>query len=241
MLKAIILAGGRGIRLRPLTDAIPKPMVEIRGRPFLEYQLEQLKKYSITQILICAGYRKEKIIDYFGDGSRFNLKIEYSLEDDFLGTAGALKRAVNYLPEEFILLYGDSYLPIDYAELINFWFQSNLDFSGLVVCYENKIKITENNIYLDKKGIVREYHKRTPDKKMNYVEAGVLILKKEVLEIISQGEKISLEEEIFPILIKQKRLKGYPTAQRFYDIGTLKGLSELEGYFDDYFQNPTKD
>jgi NDP-sugar pyrophosphorylase family protein len=229
MLKAVILAGGRGVRLRPLTDMVPKPMIEIKGKPFLGYQLELLKKSKISEILLCVGYLKEKIMDYFGDGSKFGLKIDYSLEDYFLGTGGALKIAKDLLSETFLLLYGDSYLPIDYTELINAC--PHGDDAGLVVCYDNKTKIANNNIYLDCSGLIRRYDKRHPDRDMNYVEAGVAILKKEILGMIPEGKAVSLEEEIFPALIKQGRLKGYPTSQRYYDIGTLEGLKEIENLF----------
>lgn len=227
MLKAAILAGGRGVRLRPVTDAIPKPMIEIRGRPFLEYQVNLLCRNDITEILLCVGYLKEIIMNYFEDGSRFGVKIEYSIEDDFLGTGGALKKAERYLPKEFILLYGDSYLPIDYRAVANFWSQNKIE--GLVVCYDNRENIANNNIYLDSSKFVTVYNKRNPGKNMNYIEAGVMLLKKKVIENIPAGTAVSLEEEIFPFLIRRGCLMGYPTAVRFYDIGTHKGLKEIEG------------
>src|SRR3989338_4912246 len=105
MTKAVILAGGRGIRLSPITDSIPKPMMPIGDKPFLYYLLEMLKKNKINEAVLCVGYLKEKIMDYFGDGSRFGLRLEYSAEEKFLGTAGALKLAEGLLPEDFVLMY----------------------------------------------------------------------------------------------------------------------------------------
>ena len=226
MLKAVILAGGRGDRLRPLTDTVPKPMIEINGKPFLQYQVELLREYRISEIVLCVGYLKDRIMDYFGNGSPFKLNIKYSVEKGFLGTAGALKAAATLLGNDFILVYGDSYLPIDYAEFVNFGSRHND--ASVVACYDNKTKIAQNNILLDKKNFVKAYDKHHPDKKMNHVEAGVAILKRQILDIIPEGRTVSLEDEIFPVLIKEKRLRGYPTSQRFYDIGTLKGLHEIE-------------
>lgn len=228
MLKAVILAGGRGERLKPITDSTPKPMITIKGKPFLEYQLELLKKNKITEVLFCVGYRKDAIMDYFGDGSRMGLKIEYSIENRFLGTGGALKLAKKYLPADFILLYGDSYLPIDYTELARVW--SECSCSGLVVCYDNSLGIDKNNVCLESDGRISSYNKRDPDINANYVEAGVSILRKEILQLIPVLRTVvSLEEEIFPALIKAGQLNGYPTSQRYYDIGTPERLREIEG------------
>ena len=227
MLKAVILAGGRGERLKPITDSTPKPMIRIKGKPFLEHQLELLKNNKISEILLCVGYRKDAIMDYFGDGCRFGLTIEYSIENGFLGTAGALKQAKDYLPADFILLYGDSYLPIDYIELIKFWARCSCN--ALVVCYDNSVKIAENNIYLGPDGRIGSYSKRNPVTQANYVEAGVSLLRKEVLNLIPAGREVSLEEEIFPVLIQAQQLNGYPISQRYYDIGTPGRLKEIEG------------
>lgn len=229
MLKAVILAGGLGTRLRQLTVDMPKPMIKINGRPFLCHQLELLKKNSVEDILICVGYLKEKIVNYFGNGSKIGLRIEYSIEEDFLGTGGALRLAHEKLPNEFLLLYGDSYLPIDYKTLVDYWRKA--DFAGLVVAYDNKAKIAENNVCLDKDNLVREYCKQKPSKKMNYVEAGVIVFKKESIDLIPPDQEISLEETIFPALIEKDRLGGYPTGQRFYDIGTPEGLRDMGNMF----------
>lgn len=211
----------------PITDTIPKPMIEIKGRPFLGHQISLLRKNGITEILLCVGYLREKIMDYFEDGSRFGVKIEYSIEEDFLGTGGALKKAERYLPKEFILLYGDSYLPVDYRAVVNFWSEHEVE--GLVVCYDNRENIAQNNISLDSSKFVTLYNKRNPDKNMNYVEAGVALLKRKAIEDMPAGRAVSLEEEIFPVLIKRRCLMGYPADVRFYDIGTHKGLEEIEG------------
>ena len=119
-MQAVILAGGKGTRLSPITDTIPKPMAMVNNRPFLEYMLLMLKRNSFKKILLCVGYLGEKIEAYFGDGNRLGIVIKYSYEKELLGTAGALKLAENILEEEFLVLYGDSYLDIDYRAFIAF-------------------------------------------------------------------------------------------------------------------------
>ena len=170
MLTAVILAGGRGERLRPLTDALPKPMIKIKGKPFLQYQLELLRKHKILDVLLCVGFLHDKIVDYFGDGSALGLKIEYVVEEIFLGTGGALKNAQEYLSQDFFLLYGDSYLPIDYEQMAQAWYSCNV--SGLVACYDNQLRIDRNNIVLDSQGMISSYNKLKPDPMATYVGPG---------------------------------------------------------------------
>lgn len=226
MLKAVILAGGRGERLRPLTDTLPKPMLAVKGRPFLEYQLELFKKNGIREIVLCIGYLGERIREHFGDGSRLGLRIAYSTEEGFLGTGGALRLAAGLLPESFIVAYGDSYLPIDYAALAHFW--SSVDAAALTVCYDNSVRVAPNNIRIDEQGLVKAYDKRHPGARMNYVEAGVTVLRKGVFDMVPAARVVSLEEDVFPELIRQGKLMGYPTSERYYDIGTPGGLRLIE-------------
>ena len=117
---ALILAGGIGERLRPITNNIPKPMVPVNGKSFLQYHIEELKRAGIKDIVLCTGYLSNKIQEYFGDGSKFDVKIKYSIEKKPLGTAGAIKNAEKYVNNTFLVLNGDSYLKIDYNKLINF-------------------------------------------------------------------------------------------------------------------------
>lgn len=213
--------------MKPLTDTIPKPMIAIRGKPFLQYQLELFRKHGIREVILCVGYLQEAITGYFGDGSAFGLQIAYSIEDGFRGTGGALQLAERLLPESFIVAYGDSYLPIDYTALAHFWL--SCEAMGLVVCYDNDPRIAENNVSIDADGRIREYNKRRTSAGMNYVEAGVMILKKDVLKMIPAGGNSSLEEDIFPALIERGELLGYPTSERYFDIGTPERIRCAEG------------
>jgi len=113
-MQVVILAGGKGTRLRPITYQVPKPMVPIHGKPFLQYQLELIKSLGINEVLLLVGYLGKQIEEYFGGGPKFGLNIEYSYENNPLGTGGALKNAEEKLAEKFLLLNGDTFLPMDY-------------------------------------------------------------------------------------------------------------------------------
>lgn len=221
MMQAVILAGGLGTRLSPLTYKVPKPMVLIKGKPFLEYQLQMLKKNGFNDFILCTGYLGEKIEEYFGNGEKMGIRIKYSKENEPLGTGGALKNAEEYVEDKFALIYGDSYLDIDYKKLI-------LDFEkrrkmGITVAFENNPKIVPNNMQAGKKNKVLKYDKKQ-EGQSNCVEAGVHVFKKNILNFIPKNSVFSLEEELLPILIKKKELYAHITNKKFYDIGTFDRL-----------------
>jgi len=226
-MQTVILAGGRGIRLSPITDHLPKPMVAIKDKPFLEYILLMLKRNSLKKILLCVGYLGDKIEAYFGDGQRLGMEIKYSYEKELLGTGGALKLAGDLIEEEFLLLYGDSYLDIEYGNFIKFF--KNQKTIGALVIYDNAHGDTrvKNNIAIEGDLIIK-YDKVNEDKSLKYVEAGASIFRRQVLGIIDDNRFVSLENDIFPLLIKNKELTGYQSKSRFYDIGACDRLSCFE-------------
>jgi NDP-sugar pyrophosphorylase family protein len=226
-MQAVILAGGLGTRLWPLTQTIPKPMVPVAGVPYLQHQLRILQRQGIRDIILLTGYLGEQIEGYFGDGERIGLAIRYSREQNPLGTGGALRQARQLLAEDFLVIYGDSYLPIDYAVVLTKL--RNSDAEGLLVVYDNRLEDTsvKNNVELDDSGYVTRYDKDAPFK-LDYVEAGVLAFRRAVLDRIPEQAVVSLEKEIFPQLITQRRLTAYITTQRFYDIGTPERLKAIE-------------
>ena len=213
-MQAVILAGGLGTRLRPVTHKVPKPMVEVNGKPFLEYLILLLKKNGIDDIVLLIGHLGEQIKGYFGDGSKFGVNIKYSVEEELLGTGGAIKNAESLLNDVFLVLNGDTYLDTDYSALISS-FKGSL---GVVVVYKSEDKEV-NNIRLNK-NLVAEYKKGSP---LDFADAGVQIFKKDILKLMPAG-KVSLETEIYPKLIKQKQLRAFVTENKFYDIGTFKRL-----------------
>lgn len=225
-MQAVILAGGLGSRLRPITETVPKPMVPVAGTPYLEYQLRELARQDIRDIVLLTGYLGEQIEEYFGTGERLGLRLRYSREPEPLGTGGALRLALPMLEEDFLVIYGDSYLPIDYQAVLARLRPSTAE--GVVVVYDNRLSDTcvKNNIDLNESNFVTRYEK--DGEGLQYVDAGVLGLRISVLAESGEAAAFSLEKEIFPKLIARGRLLGFPTEQRFYDIGTLERLQIFE-------------
>ena len=230
-MQAVILAGGLGTRLWPLTKGIPKPMVHVAGAPYLEHQLRLLAKQSITDIVLLIGYLGSQIEEHFGNGTKLGLHISYSREPQPLGTGGALREARHLLADLFLLIYGDSYLPIPYAQVADHLAGSPA--TGVMVVYRDPGGETSvpSNVALDESGLVSRYDKTAAgDPELKYVEAGVLALRRTVLDLIPPHDPVSLEQQVFPLLIEQRRLLGMPTSQRFYDIGTPERLKAIEEF-----------
>jgi NDP-sugar pyrophosphorylase family protein len=225
-MQAVILAGGLGTRLRPITETIPKPMVPVAGVPYLEHQLKELARQEIHNVVLLTGYLGEQIEDYFGAGAALGLSLRYSQEPQPLGTGGALRLAIDHLAESFLVIYGDSYLPIDYPAVLQALEASSAE--GLVVAYDNRFGDTSvrNNIDLDASNYVLRYEK--DGEGLAYVEAGVLAFRRTAIQEIPPGKVASLEKETFPQLIARRSLLGYPTRTRFYDIGTPNRLLAFE-------------
>ncbi len=220
--QVVILAGGLGTRLGPLTKVAPKPMMDVYGRPFLEHLILRLKARGFDDFILLVGHLGEQIIQYFADGSELGVRIRYSVEKTLLGTGGALKQAEAMLDERFMVVYGDSYLPLDYAKPMALFETSGTQ--GLITVYDNiRPKIAKNNVVLGTDGLVKLYDKKTERSSMNGVEAGVLFLRRQTVAGLEPG-RFSLEQTLFPKLIKGGDLMGYVTSARFWDIGTLEGL-----------------
>ncbi|MFC2122901.1 sugar phosphate nucleotidyltransferase [Bacteroidota bacterium] len=218
-MQAVILAGGLGTRLRPLTEQIPKVMLPFNGQPFLLYLLKLLKESGISDIVLCIGYLGEQVQDFFGGGETLGMSIGYSQErGELLGTGGALKQAQNLLDERFFVINGDTYLPIDYGDVEDTFLR--FDRQALMVAYDNHEDTgVRNNVALDEDLMVTGYDKESPTPDFKYVEAGVLALRREALELLEPGQLASLEKGLYPALIRQRELAVYVTTQRFYDIG----------------------
>ncbi len=223
-MQAVILAGGLGKRMRPLTESVPKPMIEVRCKPFLQHQFELLRSFGIRRVVLLVAYLGEQIEKHFGDGSALGLHLSYSYEPEPLGTGGALKNAGAMLGEEFLLLNGDTYLAIDYAALADAFRAS--DAMAMIVAYENSDARVASNLALSADASVVAYRKRDP-LGLTHVDAGVIALRREVVAEIPAGSKCSLEEEIFPKLIERGQMKAWVTKEPFYDMGSPAGLEAL--------------
>jgi NDP-sugar pyrophosphorylase family protein len=232
-MQAVILAGGLGTRMRPITETIPKPMITVAGKPFLQRQLELLSGAGIERALLLVSYLGEQIQEYFGDGAKFGCKVSYSFEASPLGTGGALKNAEAQLQDDFVLVNGDTYLGIDYRGLTKQFAAVNC--SALIVAYEKPAIISReipasllpNNLGVSSDGLVSAYRKRNQEG-LSHIDAGVIVLKKEILARLRAGQKCSLEEEIYPRLIEQGEMRAWVTRQPFYDMGSPAGLAALE-------------
>lgn len=226
-MQAVILAGGLATRLRPLAEKIPKSLVQIQGKPFFEYQLDLLRRGGVRNIIACVGYLGEQIESYFGDGQKFGVSINYSYErEQLLGTAGALKNAQELLEGEFFVLYGDSYLFLDFAAIMSHF--KKFDKLGLMVVYKNYDRYDISNVVADG-NLVKEYSKKRKTKDMVYIDYGASILRKRALELVPPNQVYSLEE-LFAQLVKQEQLLAYEVTERFYQIGSPEGLDEFKRY-----------
>jgi NDP-sugar pyrophosphorylase family protein len=224
-MQAVILAGGVGTRLRPLTEKLPKAMIPVHGRPFLEYQLNLLKKGGISNVVLCIGYLGDKIKEHFGDGKGFGLKISYSDEGGkLLGTAGALKKAESLLEDEFFLTYGDAYLMLDYKGVMRRFKKSKK--LGLMVVYKNFGRYDRSNVVVEG-GLVKVYSKKRKAPGMVYIDFGVSAFRKEALALVPKGRVVDLED-LNQKLIKKGELLAFETDQRFYEVGQPDGLKEFD-------------
>ncbi len=225
-MQVAILAGGLARRLGLLTENKPKSMVLVQGRPFLAYQLELLKRNGIANIVLCIGHLGDQIKSHFTDGRDFGVNISYSPEDKPLGTAGALRNAEGLLEDEFFTLYGDSYLHLDFGAAMSYFKGKNKP--ALMSVYKNSDRYGKSNTLVEG-DLVRKFSKKDRTADMVYIEYGANIFQRRVLEMIPQNEPYSLDE-LFPRLIEQGELLAYEVKERFYEIGSPRGLREFERY-----------
>ena len=225
--QAVILAGGVGERLRPLTYTTPKPMVLINDRPFLEYLIDLLKQNGISEVVLLLGYLHEKIVDHLGDGSNFGINIKYSIGDVSFETGKRIKDAEDLIQDQFLLMYCDNYWPLDLKRLMELHDKNRT--SATVTAYTNKDGITRNNMYVDENGYVVKYDKSRKDKNLNGVEIGFFIVDKKVLGLMPD-DNFSFEKVVLPRLIEKRQLSCYLTDHRYYSIGSLERISKTEKF-----------
>lgn len=221
-----ILAGGLATRLRPITEKIPKSLVPVAGRPFLERQFDLLRQRGLRRVVLCAGYLGEMMQrDYPGYPG---LELEYSFDGDvLLGTGGALKRALPKLGDSFFVLYGDSYLPIDYRPVAEAFLQSGK--RGLMTVYRNEGAYDTSNVVFEE-GRIQVYDKKARSPRMRHIDYGLSLFKRDVFEEWPAGQPFDLAA-VMQKLLAQGQLAGHEIAERFYEIGSPAGLAELETYF----------
>jgi NDP-sugar pyrophosphorylase family protein len=225
-MQAVILAGGRGTRLKPLTDAVPKVMVPVNGKPFLELLIGQLRSASIDDIVLLVGYRAEQIERHFTDGSALGVRIAYSRDEEQLGTAGALRKAGGLLAGQFFLLYGDTMADIDFGHMAAAFRASEAALMMALYCGEPREGIPPFNTMLSEDGRVLGYSK-TGEMDGNCVDAGIMACSKRIIDAVPSGRAVSLEREVLPGLIRRGEVAGYRMREPFYDMGSPDGLERL--------------
>lgn len=224
-LPVAILAGGLATRLRPITEKIPKLLIEVAGEPFFSHQLRLLKAAGLTRVVLCVGYLGEMIVERYGDGARDGVKIEYVFDGPkLLGTGGALIKALPQLGEAFYVLYGDSYLPIDYRAVGEAFMRSGR--LGLMTVFENRERYDTSNVWFER-GEIRRYDKREKLPQMHHIDYGLGVFRAEAFTPFPRDTIVDLAD-VQKALVARGELAGYEVQQRFYEIGSPAGLSELD-------------
>lgn len=227
-MKAVILAGGKGTRLGKISREIPKPMVYIGDRPIIGHQIELLKRYGITDILIITGYLSHVIEDHVGDGSDLGVNISYFRETEPLGTTGGVKEMEDQLKDDFLLLYGDVLVDMDLRRLIS----HHREHRGLatLVLHPNDHPMDSDLVELDEKNRVIRFHAKPHDPDTfyhNLVNAALYVLSPAILPLLPKGKKADFGKDIFPKAIQYGEIFGYVTPEYLKDVGTPERLSEV--------------
>lgn len=232
MIQAVIMAGGKGTRLRELThDEIPKPMVHINGKPILQHQIECLKRQGITDIILIVGYLGEKIEEYFGNGSRFDVQIRYIKEETPLGTAGALALLPPMLNgESFFLIFGDILFDIDLARMVKYHVERKAKATLLV--HPNSHPHDSDLVITDKSNRVLAFNRKNSirsDWYSNCVNAGFYLFENDVCQWVSLGVKTDLEKELLSKMINEGcAVYAYHSPEYIKDVGTIERITAAE-------------
>ena len=220
-----ILAGGLATRLRPITEKVPKLLVEVAGEPFFSHQIRLLKAAGLTRLVLCVGYLGEKIVAQYGDGSQWGVRIDYAFDGPkLLGTGGALIAALPKLGDIFYVLYGDSYLPVNYLSIGEFFEKSGQ--LGLMTVYENHGRYDSSNVWFEN-GAIRVYDKKNKLPQMHHIDYGLGVFRRAAFDPFPRDAVVDLAE-VQKSLVARQQLAGYEIKQRFYEIGSHEGLNELD-------------
>jgi NDP-sugar pyrophosphorylase family protein len=230
MFPIVILAGGLATRLRPITEKIPKSLIEINGVPFVYHQLELLEKKGFKNIHFCIGFLGEQVEKAVKESEYFKrLSITFSYDGNtLLGTGGTIRKIINQLPEYFFVTYGDSYLDIDFYDIQEIFKSKKQYYYSLMTVYKNKDLFDTSNVIFENNSI-ELYSKSRKDLKMSHIDYGVGILSNKCMEIYDKNIIFDLSE-LYENLSLKKELYGYEVFQRFYEIGSLQGIKDLSNY-----------
>jgi NDP-sugar pyrophosphorylase family protein len=225
-MQAVILAGGLATRMRPRTLTIAKSMLEVAGRPFVDWQLEKLAACGVREVVMCIAHLGEQIRDHVGDGASLGVRVVYSDEGPtLLGTAGAVRVALPLLAPAFLVTYGDSYLPFDYAEPLRV-LEANADADGVMSVYPNAGQWDASNVITDGVRVLR-YEKGTKDPAFDHIDYGALALRRGLIEALPAGQAASLDVMQRDVA-SRGRMRAVVAPERFYEIGSPEGLEALD-------------
>jgi NDP-sugar pyrophosphorylase family protein len=228
-LKMAILAGGTAQRLRPVTEKIPKALIEIKNKLFIDWQLDLLSRKGISDVVLCVSYRADLIMEHVGNGSKFNINVTYSEDgDELLGTGGAIKKAIPLLGEKFSVIYGDSYLDIDYQEAESTF--ENCGQPAMMTVYKNNGLHDQSNIKFIAPN-VEEYCKNSNKNQFEYIDFGLNFFKKEIFDKEEYGRKFDLGV-VCQDLAMDKKLAGLEVNKRFYEVGSFNGILDFCEYLE---------
>lgn len=225
--QAVIFAGGRGERLRPFTETNPKPMYRFNDKPFLEYLITQIREWDIDEVILLLGYLPNKVIEYFGDGSNFGVKITYVTTPVEYDTQYRLGAAEEYLNDTFLMMYCDNICPINFNKLV----QDYEDNHALIqlTAYANEDLYTKDNLKIGKNGQIEVYDKKRSCADLKGVDIGYAIVSKSVISLMSKDNE-NFEAVVYPKLVKEKKLFATVTKHRYYSIGSYNRITLTEQF-----------
>lgn len=231
MNKAVILCGGRGTRLRPLTDKIPKPLIKIGDKPLLEHLVNLLKKHKVTEIYMAVSYLGEKIEKHFGDGKKWEVNIFYSYDKKPLGGAGAVKLLEDKLDSTFAVLNGDVLTDLDFRKMADFHYQKGGIASFIV--HKTDHPYDSDLVEYDEDCLVKRFFRPRPGDNFEPIsKSGTHIFEPEVLKFIPMKKKYSLEKELIPDFLKKgEKLYAYYSEEYSHDVGTPERLVKVRNDF----------
>ncbi len=228
--QAVILAGGRGTRLRPFTDDHPKPMYKINGIPFIDYLVRQVKSFGISDIILLLGYKAEEIEDYLGDGSSYGVNISYRVTPEDYDTGARIADSISEITGDFLLMYCDNYCPVNFDRLVSDFYYNKAEVQLSV--YSNSDGYTKDNICINEDGSIPVYDKKRLMPGLKGVDIGYAIIKKEVLDRFTDvNPDTNFEAVVYPEVIKINGLYGTVTEHRYYSIGSWERIELTKEFF----------
>ena len=222
-----ILAGGLATRLRPMTETVPKSLLEVNGEPFAVHQLRLLQSKGIRRVVFCVGHLGELIQQTIGNGSTLGLQVDYSFDGPaLLGTAGAVRNALPKLGDFFFVMYGDSYLPSDYAAIARHFQTAGM--LGMMTVFRNEGKWDTSNVEFEA-GKILAYSKTDRTPSMRYIDYGLGVFRAEAFQSLPARKACDLAK-LYADLLQRKQLAAFEVRERFYEIGSPSGLQETSEF-----------